>query len=102
MDKIAQQVDGIMPAEFGTRILTAATPSMRLPRKTGGALAVSLKQSYMLNALLKDVHSKVPALEDDGLLIFRKSKKRYDKWETGLIDRFDGGGKIFDVFEVSK
>jgi ribonuclease J len=35
-------------------------------------------------------------------LIFRKSKKRYEKWETQLMERFDGGGKIFDVFEVSK
>ena len=45
---------------------------------------------------------KVPDLEDDDLLIFRKSKKRYDKWENQLIERFDGDGKIFDVFEVSK
>jgi len=45
---------------------------------------------------------KVPCLADDDLLIFRKSKKRYDKWETGLIEHFDGTSKIFDVFEVSK
>ena len=48
------------------------------------------------------MHLKVPALEDDGLLIFRKSKKRYDKWENQLIERFEGNDKIFDVFEVSK
>ena len=56
----------------------------------------------MLDALRSDIHLKVPALEDDGILIFRKSKKRYDKWENKLIERFDGAGKIFDVFEVSK
>jgi hypothetical protein len=56
----------------------------------------------LLNALRDDVHLKVPGLEDDDLLIFRKSKKRYDKWETGLIERCDGTSKIFDVFEVSK
>jgi len=55
-----------------------------------------------LNALKDDVQLKVPDLEDDDLLIFRKSKKRYEKWETGLIERFDGTNKIFDVFEVSK
>ena len=73
-----------------------------MAKKNGKCLAVSLKQAYLLEALRDDVHLKVPALEDDGLLIFRKSKKRYDKWETGLIERFGGNGKIFDVFEVSK
>ena len=65
-------------------------------------LAVSLKQAYLLDALRNDLHLKVPALEDDGLLVFRKSKKRYDKWENQLIERLEGEDKVFDVFEVSK
>jgi ribonuclease J len=35
-------------------------------------------------------------------LIFRKSKKRFDKWEKQLIEQYERQNKIFDVFEVSK
>jgi ribonuclease J len=102
LNKIAAQVDGIMLAEFGYSDIDRLNTFYEVAKKNNQCLAVSLKQAYLLNALRDDVHLKVPALEDDGLLIFRKSKKRYDKWETSLIDRFDGDGKIFDVFEVSK
>jgi ribonuclease J len=35
-------------------------------------------------------------------LIFRKAKKRFDKWESQLIERYEEQNEIFDVFEVSK
>ena len=73
-----------------------------MAKKNNRCLAVSLKQAYLLDALHNDRHLQVPALDDDGIMIFRKSKKRYDKWETKVIERFEGDGKIFDVFDVSK
>jgi ribonuclease J len=102
LNKIAGQVDGIMLAEFGYSDIDRLNTFYQIAKKNNRCLAVSLKQAYLLEALRNDVHLKVPALDDDILLIFRKSKKRYDKWETGLIEQFDGDGKIFDVFEVSK
>jgi ribonuclease J len=36
------------------------------------------------------------------MLIFRKSKKRFDKWESQLMEQYAPQNKIFDVFEVSK
>jgi ribonuclease J len=102
LDRIARQVDGILLAEFGYSDIDRLNTFFEVAKKNHRCLAVSLKQAALLDALRGDVHLKVPALEDDGLLIFRKSKKRYDKWETNLIERFSGGDKIFDVFEVSK
>ncbi len=102
LDKIASQVDGILLAEFGYSDVDRLNTFYRMAKKNNRCLAVSLKQAYLLDALRNDMHLQVPALDDDGILIFRKSKKRYDKWETKLIERFDGDGKIFDVFEVSK
>ena len=102
LDKIASRVDGIMLAEFGYSDVDRFNTFYKVAKKNNRCLAVSLKQAYLLDALRSDKHLKVPALEDDGILIFRKSKKRYDKWEKQLIERFDGDGKIFDVFDVSK
>jgi ribonuclease J len=102
LDKIASQVDGILIAEFGYSDVDRLNTFSRMAKKNNRCLAVSLKQAYLLDALRKNMHLKVTALDDKGLLIFRKSKKRYAKWEKQLIERFDGDGKIFDAFEVSK
>jgi len=102
LDKITAQVDGIMLAEFGYSDIDRLNTFYHVAKKNHRCLAVSLKQAYLLDALRNDIHLQVPALDDEGILIFRKSKKRYDKWENQLIERFDGENKIFDVFEVSK
>jgi ribonuclease J len=100
--KIASQTDGIMLAEFGYSDIDRLNTFYRIAKKTNRCLAVSLKQANLLDALRNDVHLQIPALDDDGILIFRKSKKRYDKWENKLIEHYGRGNKIVDVFEVSK
>ncbi len=39
-------------------------------------------------------------MNDDNVLIFRKSKERRDKWESQIIEQH--ADKIIDVFEASK
>ena len=102
LDKISSQVDGIMLAEFGFSDIDRLNTFHRIAKKNNRCLAVSLRQAYMLDALRNDVHLKVPALDDDGIMVFRKSKKRYEKWETRLMERLNGENKVFDVFDVSK
>jgi ribonuclease J len=102
LDKIASQVDGIMLAEFGYSDIDRLNTFHRIAKKHNRCLAVSLKQAYLLDALRNDVHLKVPALEDDGIMVFRKSKKRYEKWETRLMESLEAENKVFDVFDVSK
>jgi ribonuclease J len=91
-----------MLAEFGFSDIDRLNTFHRIAKKHQRCLAVSLRQAYLLDALRNDVHLQVPALNDDGILVFRKSKKRYEKWETQLIERLDGENKIFDVFDISK
>jgi len=102
LDRIASQVDGIMLAEFGFSDIDRLNTFHRIARKHQRCLAVSLRQAFMLEALRSDVHLKVPALDDDCILVFRKSKKRYEKWESQLMERLDGKNKVFDVFDLSK
>lgn len=102
LDKISSQVDGILLAEFGYSDIDRLNTFHKIAKKHQRCLAVSLRQAYLLDALRSDVHLKVPSLDDEGIIVFRKSKKRYDKWETKLMERLDGKNKILDVFEVSK
>jgi ribonuclease J len=54
----------------------------------------------LLNALRRDKGLSIPELNDENILIFRKSKKKYDKWENQIMEQYPS--KIVDVFEVSK
>jgi ribonuclease J len=102
LNSVVAGTDGIVLAEFGYSDVDRLNSFFHIAKKNQRCLAVSLKQAYLLDALRKDKGLSVPALDDKGILIFRKSKKRFDKWERQLIDQYEGKNKIFDVFEVSK
>jgi ribonuclease J len=102
LNSIVAATDGIVLAEFASSDVDRLNSFFHIAKKNQRCLAVSLKQAYLLDALRKDKGLSVPALDDEGVLIFRKSKKRFDKWESQLIERYQGQNKIFDVFEVSK
>jgi ribonuclease J len=102
LNSIVAEADGVVLAEFAYSDVDRVNSFFHIAKKNQRCLAVSLKQAYLLDALRKDKGLSVPALADEGILIFRKSKKRFDKWENQLIERYDKQNKIFDVFEVSK
>jgi ribonuclease J len=102
LNSIVAGADGIVLAEFAYSDVDRLNSFFHVAKKNQRCLAVSLKQAYLLDAFRKDKGLSVPALDDEGILIFRKSKKRYDKWEKQLIEQYEGQNKIFDVFEVSK
>lgn len=100
LDNIVKQADGIVLADFGYADVDRLNSFHRIAKKNRRCLAVSLKQAHLLNALQKDTGLSVPDLNDANVLIFRKSKKKYDKWESQIIEQYRN--KIIDVFEVSK
>ena len=102
LNSIVAGTDGIVLAEFAYSDVDRLNSFFHIAKKNQRCLAVSLKQAYLLDALRKDKGLSVPALDDESLLIFRKSKKRFGKWEKQLIEQYEGCNKIFDVFEVSK
>ena len=102
LNSIVAEADGVVLAEFAYSDVDRLNSFFHIAKKNQRCLAVSLKQAYLMEALRKDKGLSVPALADEGILIFRKSKKRFDKWENQLIERYEGQNKIFDVFEVSK
>jgi ribonuclease J len=100
LNSIVGQADGIVLADFAHTDVDRLNSFYRIAKKNGRCLAVSLRQAYLLNALRRDTGLSVPDLNDESILIFRKSKKKYDKWENQIMDQYPS--KIVDVFEVSK
>jgi ribonuclease J len=102
LDTVVAAADGIVLAEFAYSDVDRLNSFFRIAKKNHRCLAVSMKQAYLLDALRKDKGLSVPALDDCKILIFRKSKKRFDKWEKQLVGRYDNQDKIFDVHKISK
>jgi ribonuclease J len=100
LNSIVGQADGIVLADFAYTDVDRFNSFYRIAKKNGRCLAVSLKQAYLLNALRRDKGLRLPDLNDENILIFRKSKKKYDKWESQIMEKYPK--KIVNVFEVSK
>ena len=102
LNQIVTRADGIVMAGFANSDVDRLNSFYHIAKRNRRCLAVSLKQAYLLDALRKDKGLQIPRLDDEAMLIFRKSKKRYGKWERQLIEQYSSHNKIFDVFEASK
>jgi ribonuclease J len=100
LNGIVGQADGIVLAEFAYADVDRLNSFYRIAKKNGRCLAISLKQAFLLNALSSDRGLKIPDLDDDSVLIFRKSKATTYKWEKQVMDRY--AGKIKSAFDLSK
>ncbi|MBS7632316.1 MBL fold metallo-hydrolase [Candidatus Bathyarchaeota archaeon] len=100
LNSIADQTKGIMLAEFAFADIDRLNSFYRVAKKSGRCLALSIRQAYLLNALRSDRNLRVPSLDDENILIFRKSKKRYEKWESKIAKQYPE--RVVDVFELSK
>ncbi|MBS7636565.1 MBL fold metallo-hydrolase [Candidatus Bathyarchaeota archaeon] len=106
LNQIVKQTNGIVLAEFASTDVDRLNSFYRVAKKNGRCLAVSLKQAYLMDALHSDKRLSIPHLEDDNILIFRKSKKpieskkRLHNWEKQLLERHQS--KVVDSEQVSK
>jgi len=102
IDSIISQASGVVLAEFGFSDVDRLNSFFHIAKKNNRCLAVSLRQARLLEALRADKRLTVPDLDDNSLMVFRRSKQRYEKWERVLLEQLDGKSKVLDVFEASK
>ncbi|MEM3873738.1 MAG: MBL fold metallo-hydrolase [Candidatus Bathyarchaeia archaeon] len=106
LNHIVGQTDGIVLAEFASTDVDRLNSFHRVAKKNGRCLAVSLRQAYLMDALRSDKRLNIPHLEDENVLIFRKSKKptegkeRLRHWEKQLLESYSN--KVVDCEQVSK
>ncbi|MEM2971745.1 MAG: MBL fold metallo-hydrolase [Candidatus Bathyarchaeia archaeon] len=100
LNSVVDEANGIVLADFAYTDIDRLNSFYHVAKKTGRYLAVSFRQAYLMEALRKDKRLKIPQLDDANILIFRKSKRRYEKWEDQIAHQYSG--KVVDVSEVSK
>jgi len=59
---------------------------------------VTLRQAYFLHRLADDPRLNIPKIDDENLLIFQKTKKKYHRWEQEVMQL----GRTIDAQEISK
>lgn len=106
LNQIVEQTKGIVLAEFASTDVDRLNSFYHVAKKNGRCLAVSLRQAYLMNALRSDKRLSIPRLEDENILIFRKSKKptegkeRLRNWEKKLLEQYHS--KVVDGEQASK
>ncbi len=100
LDDIVRQADGIVLAEFAYADVDRFNSFYRVAKKNQRCLAISLKQAYLLNALRADKRLSLPDLNDEDILVFRKSKSTRYKWEE-QVEKYCPD-KVKNAFDLSK
>lgn len=95
---LTEQTDGLIVANFAWADVDRFRSFYTAARESERYLAISLRQAYLLDKLSKDPRLETPNLDDKTLLIFKKSKKRYDKWEQEVLNL----GKVVESSDISR
>jgi len=96
--EIVNRASGLVLANFSCADIDRLRSFYSAAEESGRYLVITLKQAYLLERLSTDIHLEVPRLDDERLLIFQKSKKRYFSWEKKAMSL----GKTIDSSQISE
>ncbi len=86
LDAITRSARGLVMADFSRTDIDRLRSFIQAASNNDRKLAISMRQAYLLSLLKSDPHLDVPDIGGEDILIFRKNKKRYMKWEQTLLD----------------
>lgn len=98
IEAVTAQSPGLVLADFPRADVDRLNSFNQVAKKNDRALAITLKQAYLLNKLADDPHLSIPHLKDDNILIFQKTKKRYSNWEKEALKL----GNVVDSAKVAE
>lgn len=85
---IVENTKGLVLANFSTADTDRLKTFYETAKKTDRVLAVSLKQAYLLNSLLKDEKLGTPdPIHDPDIVVYQKTKKTYFHWEQEILQK---------------
>jgi len=71
-------------------------------KKNDRKLAISLKQAHILKSLRADRNLKLPEIDSNEFLIFKREKKHYFKWENSIVENYSNVLDAERVGELQK
>jgi ribonuclease J len=98
LDSIIRRTSGLVMANFACADIDRLRSFYESARRNGRRLVITPRQAYLLHKLSGDPHLRLPRIDDHGLLVFRKEKKRYFSWEKEAMSL----GRTVDSHEVAE
>jgi len=95
---IVGNTDGLIVTYFASTDIDRLRTFYEVAKESGRRLIVSARQAYLLSRLKEDPHLNIPDVKDEHILIFKKKKKSYKRWEREVLE----GETVVDAYEVSK
>ncbi|MFX0067567.1 MAG: MBL fold metallo-hydrolase [Promethearchaeota archaeon] len=95
---LTEQTDGLIIGSFAWADVDRFRSFYTAAKESGRYLAVSLRQAYLLDKLSRDPGLEMPDLDDKTLLVFKRYKKRYEKWEQEILEL----GQVVEGSDISK
>jgi len=86
LDSIIKRASGLVMANFASADIDRFRSFYESAKKNDRQLVITLRQAYLLHQLSSDPHLNLPKINDRDLLIFRREKKRYFRWEKEAMD----------------
>jgi len=98
IDNLVSHTSGLVLTEFAYADTDRLRSFYEVALKNNRQLVIPMKQAYLLHKLSLDPHLNIPKLNDGSILIFRKEKRKYFRWEQEIMD----SGELISPLEVSK
>ena len=77
---------GLVLANFSTADVDRFRTFYECAKRNNRVLAVSLRQAYLLQSLLRDRHLAIPDVSSDpNIVVYQRSKKTYYNWEKEVM-----------------
>ncbi len=84
LNMVVEESRGLVIADFSKTDVDRLRSFYTVAEKCGRTLAISLKQARLLWHLRTDPKIKLPSLSN--LVVYRKHKKRYERWEQEVLN----------------
>jgi len=97
IDSIIKRASGLVMVNFACADIDRLMSFYESAKRNNRQLVITLRQAYLLNQLSRDPHLRLPKIDDQNLLVFRKEKKRYFPWEKEAMNL----GRTVDSHEIA-
>jgi len=90
LEKVTREAKGLVMASFSGMDTDRLTSFHMAAEAADRKLAISMRQAYLISTLDGDKHlDGLPQLGKGNVVIYRRNKKRYEKWEEQVSEKAD-------------
>ncbi|MHA1971767.1 MAG: MBL fold metallo-hydrolase [Candidatus Hodarchaeales archaeon] len=86
LSQTISETESLVIANYSLRDIDRFRSFYLASKENNRKLIISLKQAYLLKLLQDDPHLEIPSLDDPSIVVYKRPKKKYYKWEKELLE----------------